>query len=57
MQTPTLLGLAARAPYFHDGRAPTLESRLTEWHTPGHGDLGGLDQGQIEDLVRYLASL
>lgn len=57
LQTPTLLGLAARAPYFHDGRAPTLESRFREHHTRAHGDLEGLDEAQIGDLVSYLASL
>ncbi len=57
VQTPTLLGLRARAPYLHDGRAPTLESRLGPHHTEGHGDLADLSDADEADLVAYLRSL
>lgn len=56
-QTPTLLGLFDRAPYFHDGRAATLEDRFTRWHTERHGSLRGLSPSNIRDLVAYLETL
>jgi mono/diheme cytochrome c family protein len=57
-QVPSLLGLRWRAPYLHDGCAPTLRDRF--------GDCGGGDQhgrtsqlapAQIDDLVAYLETL
>lgn len=55
--TPSLVGLARRAPYLHDGCAPTLEARLTSCHTRGHGRVGHLDAAQRADLVAYMRSL
>lgn len=57
MQTPSLLGLRARAPYLHDGRAATVRERLTEDHTPGHGRLDGLSERELDDLHAYLMNL
>jgi cytochrome c peroxidase len=57
LRTPTLLGLVARAPYFHDGRVPTIRERFGSGHTRAHGDLGGLDRAAIADLTSYLGSL
>jgi len=57
LQTPTLLGLAARAPYFHDGCASSLEARFEECHTEGHGELAMLDEDARRDLVEYLRTL
>lgn len=57
LQTPTLVGLAARPPYLHDGRAATLRDRFTRGHTPGHGDLSRLSEEDVDDLTAYLASL
>lgn len=56
-QTPTLLGLRARAPYFHDGCASTIADRFGRCHTAGHGNLTGLSADEIGDMVAYLASL
>jgi hypothetical protein len=47
-----------RAPFLHDGRAPTLTDRFGP---NGGGDLHGqtsqLSQSQIADLVNYLETL
>ncbi len=56
--TPTLLGLWASAPYFHDGSAATLAEALTR-PTPGreHDVRGRLEESEIQDLVAFLTSL
>jgi hypothetical protein len=57
-KVPSLLGVAARAPYMHDGCAATLADRFG---TCGGGDLHGktsqLDAAQLADLVAYLEAL
>lgn len=56
--TPSLLGLAASAPYFHDGSAATLEAVLRE-----RGAVHGmalstqLTDAQIADLTAFLETL
>jgi mono/diheme cytochrome c family protein len=57
LQTPSLRGLALRAPYLHDGRASSIEERLRADHTERHGTVSHLDDRGIEDLSAYLASL
>jgi mono/diheme cytochrome c family protein len=60
MQVPSLRGLAARAPYMHDGCAKTLEERFTNTACGGgdqHGQTSHLSTDQIVDLVRYLETL
>jgi len=58
LQVPTLLNIADRAPFMHDGCAATLRDRFT---TCGGGDAHGkvshLTASQIDDLVAYLESL
>ncbi len=54
IDTPTLHGLHASAPYLHDGSAPTLEATL---RIEGHGDAQKLDRRQMEQLVSYLLQL
>jgi mono/diheme cytochrome c family protein len=58
-QVPSLVGVGHRAPFMHDGCAPTLEARFDP--TCGGGDLHGrtADLGEDEraDLVSYLQSL
>ncbi|WP_236514836.1 c-type cytochrome [Sandaracinus amylolyticus] len=58
LQVPTLLGIAYRAPYMHDGCAPTLRDRFGSC---GGGDTHGrtshLSEAQIDDLVAYLQTL
>lgn len=51
---PSLLGVGQRAPYFHDGRAKTLEDVFT-----GHDHQlpRVLDEREVRDLIRFLRSL
>jgi cytochrome c553 len=55
--TPALHGLFLRAPYFHDGRSPSLRDLLTRPDAAKHGDTSKLSAGQIDDLIAYLESL
>lgn len=52
IQVPSLVGVAHRAPYFHDGSAPNLRAVLQAPH-------GGarVTSDEIEDLVAFLESL
>jgi DNA-binding beta-propeller fold protein YncE len=54
--TPPLAGVRARAPYFHDGRAPSLRDTLTV-PDDAHGRTSTLTDAEIDDLVVYLESL
>ncbi len=57
LQVPRLVELAHRAPYFHDGRVPTLAARFTPvGGGDSHGYVSHLTQAQISDLVAYLKS-
>lgn len=56
-QVPQLHGLAARAPYLHDGRAATLDLRLMMNDGDLHGHTSTLTPEQRADLLRYLTSL
>jgi cytochrome c peroxidase len=56
--TPSLIGLAASAPYFHDGSAATLRAALMgngTVHNMGHTDK--LSPAQLDDLIAYLETL
>jgi cytochrome c553 len=55
--TPALHGLFLRAPYFHDGRSPSLSDLLTRADASGHGSTKNLTPGQMSDLISYLQSL
>ncbi|MEM6991819.1 MAG: c-type cytochrome [Myxococcota bacterium] len=58
VDTPSLIGLAASAPYYHDGSAQTLRSALMENGTVH--DMGvtvGLTSPELDDLVAYLETL
>lgn len=54
LDTPTLLGLHATAPYLHDGSAPTLEATL---RIAGHGNAQNLSAVQMAALVSLLQQL
>ena len=55
IDTPTLRGLWATAPYLHDGSAATLRDVLTTANpTASHGNLSSLSSAQIDQLVEYL---
>jgi hypothetical protein len=57
-QVPQLHGLGLRAPYMHNGSAPTLLDRFT---TSNGGDarhlVGTLSTAQVTDLIGYLETL
>lgn len=56
--TPTLRGLYASAPYFHDGSAATLYEALTRPSPGNEHDLRGVLTGaELEDLVAFLMAL
>jgi hypothetical protein len=56
-QVPSLVGVAARAPYLHDGCAKTLKDRFGICSTAGHGNTSSLSASQIDDLIAYLNTL
>ncbi|WP_437968270.1 c-type cytochrome [Sorangium sp. So ce260] len=57
-QVPSLRGLAARAPYMHDGCAATLHDRFGPCGGGDkHGVTSALAPDQIDDLVAYLEAL
>lgn len=51
---PTLRGLAARAPYFHDGSAPTLDAVVTHYQKRFNFTMTAQEQS---DLVAFLNAL
>ena len=66
-QVPSLLGVGARAPFIHDGCAPTLRDRFAAEGLgsarpacgggDAHGRTAHLSSAQLDDLVAYLESL
>ena len=61
-QVPTLIGVAARAPYMHDGCAATLADRFD--HSKAscnggsrHGNTAQLSASDVTDLISYLETL
>lgn len=58
LDTPTLHGLWASAPYLHDGSAPDLAAVLRERNATGrHGRTSSLSAADLQDLIAYLLSL
>jgi DNA-binding beta-propeller fold protein YncE/cytochrome c553 len=56
--TPSLLGLAASAPYFHDGSAATLEALIRDrGAVHGMADTSKLNDQQVNDLTAFLETL
>lgn len=57
-RVPSLLGVALRRPYLHDGCAATLADAIqSSTCAPNHGNAPRLTQAQRDDLVAYLQSL
>jgi cytochrome c peroxidase/DNA-binding beta-propeller fold protein YncE len=56
-ETPTLRGIAASAPYLHDGSAPTLRAVVEYARSGRMGDTSSLTDREREALVAYLESL
>lgn len=58
IDTPSLRGVWATAPYLHDGSAATLEDVLDRGASSGlHGNLEGLGSQEREDLLAYLKQI
>jgi YD repeat-containing protein len=59
LQVPSLRGVAARAPYMHDGCAKTLRDRFDTKCGGGdtHGMTSHLGEPALQDLIAYLESL
>ncbi len=58
LDTPTLRGLWATAPYLHDGSAPTLMHVIRDRNKNGrHGAMAALNVKQLHDLVAYLQQI
>ncbi len=59
-QVPSLVGVMHRAPYMHDGCAPTLRDRITDTACGGgdrHGSTSALTSDDVDALVAYLRTL
>jgi YVTN family beta-propeller protein len=54
---PSLIGVAARAPFMHDGCAATLKDRFGACGGSDHGSTASLTAEQVSDLVAYMESL
>jgi mono/diheme cytochrome c family protein len=59
LQVPSLISIASRAPFMHDGCVTTLHERFTNPCAGGdkHGHVSELSADEIDDLVAYLESL
>lgn len=58
LQVPSLVGIWSRAPYLHDGCAPTLLDRFsTRCDSGQHGNLQGLSTEDLSAMVAYLDTL
>jgi DNA-binding beta-propeller fold protein YncE len=55
-QVPSLVGVARRGPWMHDGCAKTLRQRFTDTQCGGmqHGDVALLMPTELDDLVAWL---
>jgi cytochrome c peroxidase len=51
---PSLRGVSQAGPYFHDGRAETLEDVFARHHHPSQTLLS---RAEVDDLVNFLRSL
>jgi DNA-binding beta-propeller fold protein YncE len=54
---PSLLGVYARGPYLHDGRAKTLDELLTRHHRPDMLGGSSINDAERADLIEFLRSL
>jgi cytochrome c peroxidase len=58
LDTPSLLSVAASAPYLNDGSAATLEDVLVARNAQNrHGDVRSLSHSERRDLIAFLRSL
>lgn len=58
IDTPSLKGLWASAPYLHDGSAKSLREVLIDRNKDGkHGMTAGLNEEELENLIAYLEQI
>ncbi|MEM6994737.1 MAG: c-type cytochrome, partial [Myxococcota bacterium] len=58
VDTPSLVGLANSAPYYHDGSAATLDALMRgNANVHGMGRISKLSDAQVSDLVQFLKTL
>lgn len=57
VNTPTLVGVAATAPYLHDGSARNLRAVLDTGKTGLMGDTSMLSESDMDDLEAFVSSL
>lgn len=57
VNTPALIGVAASAPYLHDGSQATLRDLLERVQDGEMGDTSRLTPAELDDLEAYLRSL
>ncbi len=58
VNTPSLIGLAASAPYYHDGSAPSLRALVLGNATVrGMGNMQNLDEKEVDELIAFLETL
>jgi cytochrome c peroxidase len=57
VNTPTLVGIVATAPYLHDGRADSLRDVLETARRGEMGNASMLSEAELDDLEAYLRSL
>jgi len=58
LQVPSLVGVAAHAPFMHDGCAATLRDRFAACGGgDAHGVTSGLAPTELDDLLAYLEAL
>ncbi|MEE2829094.1 MAG: hypothetical protein VX498_07895 [Myxococcota bacterium] len=57
VQTRSLVGVAATAPYLHDGSAPSIEAVLLGARDGSMGDTSSLTDQEMDDLAEFLKSL
>jgi hypothetical protein len=58
LDTPTLRGVSATAPYLHDGRAATLEAVFLAHNGDGrHGDTASLTPTQFAQLIAFVRQI
>ncbi len=57
VQTRSLVGIAASAPYLHDGSAPTIRGLLERVKDGSMGDTSSLTDAEMDDLEAFVSSL
>lgn len=56
--TPSLVEIWRTAPYLYDGRAFTMHEVLTRYNADNrHGNVTGLNDNELKDLIEYIMSL